>query len=729
MGKINNEHLVGETARIVQKGLERLTNIAAPQEKCNIMFYGIGEVAERSITSIVESYDSFRGNLGSIFLAGKGDSEEEQKKLLKDVWLSREEQPIAPQTIIMPVKPEDIQEHLKDTQLFVLTANIAPALESRLEMCEYNLPLIDQIMPLLDGFEGHVHVVTNLPEVLSYKLAAETELSPYQISGSCHVDKKRLDRKIADHLRKHGIGIERTEAFCVGYHEDPWPVLNELRIDRGSGLKAVKQEVDPELQRAFYDFIKQYGPEQLELIQAAELGKNPTSIQSGSAIKDFALAFALGGRLVNASVFLDGLYLEAPTYLEGREARANETLMKRMTEDVDKSEFEKRKRELEGILKSFDLKKDTRLITFPTEYEKLDPTSAPYVNLPEGRVEEERKKQKQPERLTPIEAYDKQNPAREITMFAAGSRDLLKVVFKTGQKPSFNKVTLDHKVRSVDVITDNTDGNYVVLGHQEGVEVRSIGGWNRKGKVYVMGKGDFDLSERASFYSVGLHDNVLYASNSSEGVFLWNLGNAKAKPKRIQGKRKNELRFARLVESEGEPYFVYQEGMHQVWATPLSDLKERIDVFSSDNIGIDPFSKDSFITSLIERDNQIYLGVMGGRVYSIDPEQGFSVRERGNVPNDLKIWSMDSVDLCGTRYMVVADIVPRVLAYNLDDAGDFFPLDVNGSTEPFCAIKASGTDVFGVNTSDLFYWRMSNPNSPVIEKEFKGAYKGVSLKE
>ncbi|MFH1307724.1 MAG: hypothetical protein ABIH72_02640 [archaeon] len=326
-------------------------------EKCNIMFYGPGDIADRSISSIFSSHEKFRGKIERIYISGREyDEAVASRKAAEHELESRDWGPSAPEIRPISVKHKKIEDFLDDIDLFILTAHMSPHHLDRIQAGKDNLPIIDQIIPVLQGYKGHVHVVTSLPEMLAYKLADESDLNPFQISGCSQVDKNRLDLALYNEfLGKSGDEQRswKTQAFCIGYHHNPWPVINGLKVNKGSGWVGEKVgergEVDPGLQNLMAKFVERYAYESVvKLIQKFELNEKPTDRDTGNAVRDFVYGFVFSD-LVNASCFRNGLYLEVPTYLDERTARPNVHLMGRMAEKDKEMEAERAK-ELRGHL-------------------------------------------------------------------------------------------------------------------------------------------------------------------------------------------------------------------------------------------------------------------------------------------------------------------------------------------------------------------------------------------
>jgi hypothetical protein len=370
---------IGQAVRDIMHGTRKLRQFAgAGKQDWSLMFHGFGNVAKEALFHMLarsEICDSLK--LVYMVCSDPLPSKQGVKKHHLELY-ARQAKTIAPHIDFQPLFSSDAPGHISDVDLCFVTANTAPAGLHRKEMLRYNLGLIPgnpgMINSLCDlvkaGPSTLFEIESTLGEVIAAAVYEKTKCDPTHLLGGCNVDKLRLDRRIIQDFAEQQIVVNRTEGYCVGYHDKPHVVLTGLRVGVDRDFVAVDNPTS-NTQEAVVKFIREYGPRMAYLAHLAkviELNVPPTAKETGAAMAYVADALFNGDRLVNASMYdgKTGLWLAGPTYGENYVPRPNRALLNRMSPD-DKAALAVERSNLEQLMSDCSVRVRKTNVTLPFE--------------------------------------------------------------------------------------------------------------------------------------------------------------------------------------------------------------------------------------------------------------------------------------------------------------------------------------------------------------------------
>src|SRR3989344_1845099 len=220
----------------------------ARKSRYKVMLYGFGEAAAAGLFAML-TRDDLLSPL-EIYIAGNTKPGEQDIRRARLAWEQREQVIVNPRIAVHPITIAEAADYIPSIDLCVVTADRAVhRTADRLQTCKENLPIAHDIAELVKKSEAHFDIVTNLGELLAYVIFKETGCNPFRLSGNAHVDKMRLDALITKHLATQGLQVQRTDGFVVGTHQNPWPVVNNMRIDAGHGYVPLSDRIGLELQK------------------------------------------------------------------------------------------------------------------------------------------------------------------------------------------------------------------------------------------------------------------------------------------------------------------------------------------------------------------------------------------------------------------------------------------------------------------------------------------------
>ena len=369
---------LAEKRQIAHAALDDFARVAHDDlRQKKVMIYGFGQIAEAGLFFTLARSDILCPL--EIYIAGyaRPDKENIRRSLLR--WEQKEGVIVNPHIPIHPLLTSEVSDVISSIDLCVVTADRAESrTEDRIAICRANLPIADDIVHLVRRNDTtHFDIVTNLGELLSYKIWKDTDCDPYRLFSNAHVDKLRLDAFIIEYLTSVGMSVHGTDAFVVGTHQNPWPVINDMRVNTGREYVPFGN-LGVRIQREFQQRIACYASEQIHLKRAAKASGAATLHESGVAISDVIASFVNRGGLVNCGVFRDGKYVLGPTDFAEGIAKPSEDLLSRMTA-TDRAEFELRERMIEGWIAKLELDKPVCSVHPVTAYPVV---SSPSVSLP-----------------------------------------------------------------------------------------------------------------------------------------------------------------------------------------------------------------------------------------------------------------------------------------------------------------------------------------------------------
>jgi len=383
-----SERRIEHEARKLAQQADREANIPS-----TLMFYGYGQAAEAAVQSIVTRMraNRFRHPIKTIYLVGndKNKLPSDAQKTRWRIELDENQHRIAqPHVTFLNLLTSEVPKYIDNVDLFFLTADCAPPhVEDRIERCRYNRQLIPEVNQLVrSNRRMRVHITSALGEVHAYALADD---NPYRFSAEGQTDKNRLDYLIATTLKSMGK-VERTDAWVAGHHNNPWPVINGMRVDFGDGFVKIDGDLEDRVPHEMTAWLHDHPRGQMSIIRCANLQKSPTPKETGEATGDFTEAMINGNILINAGMYTDnGLFLQGPTTIQDGYAKPNRTLVNRQNEN-DRKETGIRKHELESIIKTLGVRK--RLIV-PVQWEEAEPGQTDQTGQADQTAKREQKQQ------------------------------------------------------------------------------------------------------------------------------------------------------------------------------------------------------------------------------------------------------------------------------------------------------------------------------------------------
>lgn len=197
----------------------------------------------------------------------------------------------------------------KDADVVVITASIPMAgVKNRLEMLEKNIGIMDQVVDqiMASGFDGHILVVSNPVDILSYYVYKRSGLPKAQVIGTgTALETARLKQIIGHRMR---IDPRSVHAYAIGEHGDsmmvPWSNVRvggkgfiEVMADNPERFENIDlDKLVTETATAGFEVLKRKGSTQFGIASAT------TAIVS-SILRD-------ENRMMTVSTLLDGEYGE-----------------------------------------------------------------------------------------------------------------------------------------------------------------------------------------------------------------------------------------------------------------------------------------------------------------------------------------------------------------------------------------------------------------------------------
>lgn len=211
-------------------------------------------------------------------------------------------------------------DECKDADVVVITASVPmTGVSSRLDMLEKNVKIVDDITAhiMASGFNGHIIVVSNPVDVLSYFVYKRSGLPKEQVIGTgTSLETARLKQIIGQLVE---IDPRSVQAFAMGEHGDSMMVPWSHVTIGGKSIDEVMED-NPEwfVDVDFDSLIEQ------TMMAGGEVLKRKGSTQFGIASATTAIISAIlrdENKILTVSTLLDGeyglhdIYLGVPTII------------------------------------------------------------------------------------------------------------------------------------------------------------------------------------------------------------------------------------------------------------------------------------------------------------------------------------------------------------------------------------------------------------------------------
>lgn len=204
-------------------------------------------------------------------------------------------------------------EDCSDADVVVITASIPmKGIKNRSEMLDKNLGIMDSVVdPIMaSGFNGHILVVSNPVDVLSYYVYKRSGLPKNQVIGTgTALETARLNQIIGHRMR---MDPRSVQGYAIGEHGDsmmvPW---SHVRVG-GKGFDEVMKDNPERFENIDLDQLVQ------ETAKAGdEVLKRKGSTQFGIASAITAIVSSIlrdENRIITVSTLLDGEYGEKDVF-------------------------------------------------------------------------------------------------------------------------------------------------------------------------------------------------------------------------------------------------------------------------------------------------------------------------------------------------------------------------------------------------------------------------------
>lgn len=200
-----------------------------------------------------------------------------------------------------------------DADIVVITASVPMSgVKNRLDMLEKNIGIMDDVVDsiMASGFNGHILVVSNPVDVLSYYVYKRSGLPKEQVIGTgTALETARLNQIIGHRMR---IDPRSVKGYAIGEHGDsmmvPWSHvrvggkgIDEIMEDNPERFEDIDlEQLVNETAKAGFEVLKRKGSTQFGIASAV------TAI-IGSILKD-------ENRMMTVSALLDGEYGEKDVF-------------------------------------------------------------------------------------------------------------------------------------------------------------------------------------------------------------------------------------------------------------------------------------------------------------------------------------------------------------------------------------------------------------------------------
>ncbi len=204
-------------------------------------------------------------------------------------------------------------DECKDADIVVITASISMHnIKSRMELLEGNIPVMDDVVTKVmdSGFDGHIIVVTNPVDIISYYVYKKSGLPKAQVIGTgTSLETARLKTLIGDIVN---IDPRSVTAYVIGEHGStmtvPW---SHVQVGGKVFINAVEDDPERFKDVDYHQIVE----------DTARLGFD---VYNRKGSTQYGIASATAGiiksilhderRMISVSAMLEGEYGESDVY-------------------------------------------------------------------------------------------------------------------------------------------------------------------------------------------------------------------------------------------------------------------------------------------------------------------------------------------------------------------------------------------------------------------------------
>jgi L-lactate dehydrogenase len=204
-------------------------------------------------------------------------------------------------------------EECHDADIVVITASVAmTGIKSRIELLDKNIHIMDEVVEkiMASGFDGHIIVVSNPVDILSYYVYKKSGLPKNQVMGTgTSLETARLKQVIGDIVN---IDPRSVTAYVIGEHGETMTVPWSHVLVGGKGFV-----------EAIEDNSERFKNVSLEKL-VEDTSKAGFEVYNRKGSTQYGIASAVAGiiksilqdekRMISISALLDGEYGEKDVY-------------------------------------------------------------------------------------------------------------------------------------------------------------------------------------------------------------------------------------------------------------------------------------------------------------------------------------------------------------------------------------------------------------------------------
>jgi len=201
----------------------------------------------------------------------------------------------------------------KNANIVIITASIPMAgIKNRIDMLHKNIPIMNDIVDRImkSGFDGHLIVVSNPVDVLSYHVYKRSGLPKAQVIGTGTALETARLKQIIGHIMR--IDPRSVQAYSMGEHGEthmvPW---SHVRV-AGKGFQEVMEDNPHRFENIDLDLLlKQTGEAGYEVLKR----KGSTQFGIASAVTGIVSSILRDeNRMITVSTLLEGEYGESDVF-------------------------------------------------------------------------------------------------------------------------------------------------------------------------------------------------------------------------------------------------------------------------------------------------------------------------------------------------------------------------------------------------------------------------------
>jgi L-lactate dehydrogenase len=204
-------------------------------------------------------------------------------------------------------------EDCKDANVVIITASVPMSgIKNRLDMLHKNIPVINAIVDgiMESGFNGHIIVVSNPVDVLSYHVYKRSGLPKAQVIGTGTALETARLKQIIGHMMR--IDPRSVQAYSMGEHGDaqmvPW---SHVRV-AGKGFQEVMEDNPHRFENMDLEqLVRKTGEAGFEVLKR----KGSTQFGIASAVTGIVSSILRDeNRMITVSTLLEGEYGERDVF-------------------------------------------------------------------------------------------------------------------------------------------------------------------------------------------------------------------------------------------------------------------------------------------------------------------------------------------------------------------------------------------------------------------------------